>query len=318
MAGGFLAPPRPAPTTNAPRRLTSQVILSSAIFQSVFDLAPNPAATAASEVIPGADTKRRILTAFLSALAPGAGQLLVGLRRRGVALLVVFAALISCIWPLRLPRFYAPFVLVVLTWAGLSIYASSAALLEHRNGASQRPSKWWLLAIPLLAYLGFNLVFTPLFLVAGFRAFNFPSSSMEPNLLAGDRFVSDRDYYHHHPVLRGDLLVLRVSDYQTVKRVVAVGGDTIEGRNRKILVNGRLVDEPFIQHSQPEGSNLQLDSFGPVRIPADKYFVMGDNRDISLDSRMPNFGLVDARAIVGRPLYVYRSRTKGRTGKKLN
>jgi len=140
---------------------------------------------------------------------------------------------------------------------------------------------------------------------------------METTLLTGDQFVIDKNSYRHQPVARNDLVVMRRKDYQTVKRVVALGGDTIEGKNRQILLNGQLLDEPFIQHALRPGSNPEQDSFGPVTIPVGKYFVMGDNRDLSLDSRAPDFGLIDAQAIVGKPLYIYRSPTKGRVGKKL-
>lgn len=232
-------------------------------------------------------------------------------------LLLVFACLSSCVWPLHLPRSFVALTFIVLTWLGLSVYAASAALLERRSPAAQRLSKWWLLAILPLTYLGINLLFTPLFLVSGFRALKFDSSAMQPTLLIGDQFVIDKNYYSQHPVVQNDLVVMRRNDYRTVKRVVAVGGDTVEGKNRKIVVNGQLADEPFIQHSLPEGANPEMDTFGPVTIPAGKYFVLGDNRDISLDSRRPEFGLVDAQAIVGKPLYIYRSPIKGHIGKPL-
>ena len=141
---------------------------------------------------------------------------------------------------------------------------------------------------------------------------------MQPTLLIGDQFVIDKNYYRHQPVARNDLVVMRRNDYQTVKRVVAVSGDTIAGKNRKIVVNGQLAEEQFILHSLPAGTNPELDSFGPVAIPAGKYFVMGNNRGVSLDSRTPDFGLVDAGAIVGKPLYIYRSPMKARVGKKLD
>jgi signal peptidase I len=167
------------------------------------------------------------------------------------------------------------------------------------------------LAIPPLVYVGFNLVFTPLFLASGFRALKFNSQSMETTLQVGDQFIIDQTYYGRHRVGRNDLVVMRREGYQTVKRVIAIGGDTIEGKDRQVMVNGQVVVEPFVQHSGP-GINPQLDTFDAVAVPAGKYFVMGDNRDISLDSRMPKVGLVDAQAIVGKPLYIYRSPATGR------
>jgi signal peptidase I len=219
---------------------------------------------------------------------------------------------------LRFPRFFAGFGLIGLCWLVLSLYAAGAALLEHTNPADRRTSKWWLLVVPLLTYLSINAVFTPLFLLAGFRALKFNSSAMEDTFLTGDQFVIDKTFYRDHAVARNDLVVLHKQDYQTVKRVIAIGGDTLEAKNREIIVNGQGVAESFIRHTRAPGSDPWMDSFGPVTIPTGKYFVMGDNRDVSLDSRSSEFGLLDAQTITGKPLYIYRSPIQARVGKKLN
>ena len=264
-----------------------------------------------------AGTKRHLLAALLSALIPGAGQLFLAQRRKGIILLVAFLVVASCLWPLRFPRLFAPFILICLCWLALSFYAAWAALLEHTNPAERRISKWWLLAVPLFTYLGFNAMFTPLFLLAGYRALKFNSSAMEDTLLTGDRFIIDKSFYRDHAVARNDLIVLRRQDYQTVKRVIATGGDTVVANNREITVNGRAVAEPFIHHTLALGTDPWMDSFGPITIPLGKYFVMGDNRDVSLDSRSPEFGLLDAQAVIGRPLYIYHSPIQARVGRKL-
>jgi len=129
---------------------------------------------------------------------------------------------------------------------------------------------------------------------------------MEPTIFAGDKFVLDKHYYQRQPERRGDLVVMRIQDSLTVKRIIAIGGDTIQGKNREILLNDRVQSEPFIEHKSRVAAYGWMDTFGPTAIPSDKFFVMGDNRDISLDSRSADFGLVDARSIVGKPLYAYR------------
>src|SRR5207248_10819205 len=136
-----------------------------------------------------ADTRRHLVAALLSALAPGAGQLLIGQRRKGIFLLLVFVALWVCVFPLRLPRFFAGLLLIALVSLGLSLYASCAALLQRRTPSEKRVSKLWILSIPVLGYFGSNVVFTPLFLVSGFRALKVASSAMETTLLVGDQFV---------------------------------------------------------------------------------------------------------------------------------
>lgn len=111
------------------------------------------------------------------------------------------------------------------------------------------------------------------------------------------------------------MVTLVKENLRTVKRIIAIGGDTIEGKNRNIMVNGALLKESFIQHTLAANTNPELDTFGPITIPSGKYFVMGDNRDVSLDSRIPDFGLLEDRAIDGRPLYIYWSPIQGHVGK---
>lgn len=140
---------------------------------------------------------------------------------------------------------------------------------------------------------------------------------MEPTLLPRDKFIYDVDSYRHQSERRNDLVVMRIEGALTVKRIAATPGETLEGRDRQILLNGVIQAEPFIQHSRPIGTNPTLDTFGPVTVPAHKYFVLGDNRDISRDSRLPDFGLVDEQSITGRPLYIYRILEKGKRWQEL-
>ncbi len=224
--------------------------------------------------------------------------------------------LLVCIWPLRLPRYYLLFLTLILAWLALSIYSCCIALFAH-EGSSYR-TKWWGLAVPLFVYVGFNLSFTPVLLFAGFRALDFNSSAMQPTLYKGDHFLIDKDAYRKQVATHNDLVVMKRENYLTVKRVIAVGGETIQAEDRKITVNGAILDEPFIEHLQALGKVPELDTFGPMTVPPGKFFVMGDNRDVSLDSREQKFGFVDASAIVGRPLYIYLSPRRRVAGKPLN
>ena len=149
------------------------------------------------------------------------------------------------------------------------------------------------------------LIFTLLLIGSGFHTFKFASSSMEPMISVGDKFVADSRYYQRHSPNRDDLVLVQTGNAVTVKRIIAIGGDTIEGKQREIFLNNQVQNEPFVQHKFKAGLEPELDTFGPIKIPPDKYFLMGDNRDISLDSRTSSFGLIDASAIVGRPLYGY-------------
>lgn len=227
--------------------------------------------------------------------------------------------LIFCLgfWPLRLLRFYPGLGLLLWMSLLLTLYATNTALLTRSTLHSPVPSRWWILVGILLTYLGINLVFTSLLFAACFRAMEFSSSAMETTLLKGDKFIIDKNYYLQHPCERHDLVVMRIDGAQTVKRVIAIGGDTIEGKDRQVSLNGHALDEPFAYHPRGGGNVPEQDNFGPITVAAGKYFVMGDNRDSSRDSRMHDFGQVDQKAIVGRPLYIYWGHTWSRNGDKL-
>ncbi len=155
------------------------------------------------------------------------------------------------------------------------------------------------------------------------QAFKIPSGSMKPTLQIGDHILVTKFIYGVKiPVIRktiipvsdpkrGDIVVFiypedRSKDF--IKRVIGLPGDTIEIRNKKIYLNGL----PFNDHHGVytddmiiPGAAQPRDNFGPVTVPPGSYFVMGDNRDQSYDSRF--WGFVDQRDILGKALIIYWS-----------
>ena len=130
---------------------------------------------------------------------------------------------------------------------------------------------------------------------------------MEQTLRRGDHFVMDST---STTPKRGDVIVLRKDHTFFVKRVIAIAGDSIQGNNGVVLVNGKKQDEPYVQHiGLPQD---WMNNFGPITIPEGKFFVMGDNRDVSLDSRSADFGLISSSSIVGEPLYIFGSDRVGK------
>ena len=134
------------------------------------------------------------------------------------------------------------------------------------------------------------------------QAFWIPSPSMEPTLNVGDRVLVNKLSYRLHDVHRGDVIVFerppgasRGGDDEIkdlIKRVIAVGGDTIEARNQLVYVNGERLDEDYLEPGAP------TDNLPRQTIPEGHVFVMGDNRTNSEDSRV--FGPIDEDRIVGR------------------
>lgn len=94
-----------------------------------------------------------------------------------------------------------------------------------------------------------------------------------------------------------------------IKRVIGLPGDEIEIRDKQVLVNGRVLEEPYTQHRDTRRMIRPRDNLGPLTVPADKYFVLGDNRDESLDSRF--WGFVDRDRIKGKAWRIYWSWEQG-------
>jgi signal peptidase I len=244
---------------------------------------------------------------------PGAGQLFLGQRGKAITLLLIFVALMIGFWPLRFLRFYAGFVLLYSAWIALYLYAACSAQLGRNLPASARPSKWWLVAILPLTILTLSLLGQVATRASGFRSFAVPSTSMERTITQGDHIVADMRYYHsRRPERRETIIFLRDQAF-IIKRVIAISGDSIEGQNNMIFVNGKEQDEPYAEHRSRGGELTWMINFGPTYIPNGKYFVMGDNRDVSLDSRSAEIGLVDENSIVGKPLYIFSSDRQGRS-----
>ena len=111
----------------------------------------------------------------------------------------------------------------------------------------------------------------------------------------------------YEAVKRGDIVAFLYpkDTHQTfVKRVIGLPGDRIRMVDKQVIRNGRALVEPYTQHIDP-GIDPSRDSFPELTVPPDKLFVLGDNRDNSLDSRY--WGFVPRENVVGKPLFVYWS-----------
>jgi len=157
------------------------------------------------------------------------------------------------------------------------------------------------------------------------QAFYIPSRSMVPQLQVDDRVVVSKLSYRLHTPRRGDIVVfdappseqgaharnrnpgirairsvgeaIGVLQARTefIKRVIGLPGETVEGRDGHVYVNGDYLYEPYLGHGVPTGS------FGPVKVPRGQLWVMGDNRDESRDSRV--FGPIRSAKVVGRAIW---------------
>lgn len=144
---------------------------------------------------------------------------------------------------------------------------------------------------------------------------------MEPTIRRNEVVFADMQVFRNTPPQRGDVVVYRTAeDLVLAKRVIALEGDTIEGRAKQIFLNGKLVHETYIQHtfgSAGVKDSAFLDDFGPVTVPSGCLFIMGDNRDVSYDSRHPDVGPIAIGAVRGKVLQIVRSPYPGRSGTRI-
>ncbi len=167
------------------------------------------------------------------------------------------------------------------------------------------------------------------------QAFKIPTGSMEENLLIGDhllvnKFVFgpsatalERTVLPMGSLARRDVVVFKYPeepDRDFIKRVIGLPGETVELRAKKVYINGTPLDEPYVHFLQgPRSGNSEFNEvtsfdvrerYGPVTVPPNQYFVMGDNRDNSQDSRY--WGFLPRELVKGKALVIYWSYEAGR------
>lgn len=123
--------------------------------------------------------------------------------------------------------------------------------------------------------------------------------SMEDTLKDGDFMVLDKITYRNHPIQRFDIVVVQVGNEKLIKRVIGLPGEILSYQDNTLYINGEKVED---NHSNRITYDFDLSSFGLNEIPKDTYFVMGDNRTDSLDSR--SFGVVEKEDILGKASFI--------------
>jgi len=163
------------------------------------------------------------------------------------------------------------------------------------------------------------------------QAFKIPTGSMENNLLIGDHLLVKKFVFSPaatsiervllpvRNIRRGEIVVFKYPDEPDrdfIKRVIGLPGETVELKAKKVYIDGHPLDEPYVHFLEPASDSQEITQFdvreryGPVRVPEGQYFVMGDNRDNSQDSRY--WGFLPRDYVKGRALMIYWSYESGR------
>ena len=270
--------------------------------------------------------KQALVASALSFLAPGVGQAF-NTDWKGTALWgIATPVLIFISSPARLsatfPGLLICFALQLLISASSARSAFRYATGHARTNGSRR--KLWLKSVGAAALTSILIAAPDYAAISSttVRFYKITGGSMVPTIGVGDRLAVDVRYYDHHAPQRGDVVFLKLPNgLSPVKRIAALGGDVVEGKEGRVFVNGK----PFDDRHRVEAREVQRMSeswkrimeFGPVTVPSGEFFVLGDNRGHSWDSRSPDFGPVDRTDIRGRVLYVYWSDNLSRMGKRV-
>ncbi len=265
--------------------------------------------------------KRRV--PFLAALAtfgaPGLGQFYNGQPRKGV----LFYILSLCCYPIlsitSIGHSFNGLLLLLLTAFGLGIAILVDAWTIARKRTDYELLRWnrWYIYLAIILVNGFVIAPTidgDLF-PRPIKAYKVVSGAMLPTLEIGDHLVADLNAYHSVTPQRGDLALFAYPVDPTkdfIMRVIGLPGEKIEIRGKLVYINGEKLNDTWGVFDEQGSDSEGRKGFGPETISPNEYFVMGDNRYKSYDSRF--WGTVPFSSFRSKALYIYWASEKSRIG----
>ena len=269
------------------------------------------------------------IAGLLTFFTIGLGHLYSGKAKKGIILYflgqgTILAIFLPFIW---LSPNILVFLLVVVCGLGFLIFCILDAIrASRRNKLTYELRKYnrWYVYVLVLAV---NLCFIQPAVESAIKseivqAYRIPSGAMKPTLQIGDHILADKYIYKKTGPKRGDIVIFPFPadpSKDFIKRVVAVGGETIEIIDKQISINGEIIVEPFVIHTDSKvcrDKKRPRDNFGPAKVPDDSLFVMGDNRDHSYDSRF--WGFVKKASVKGKAASIYWSWDKDSSSVRWN
>lgn len=270
-------------------------------------------------------TKKRkpLLALVISLIQPCLGQVYNGQLLKGVILYSIGIVIVFLISFTGLFFEFYGFIIGVVILIGFFMFILVDAFINARRikELKLKPYNRWYFYILLILIMSY--IIEPLFQIEtlGIKPFQMPSSSMSPTLIPGDYVVTNLKAYKSEKPRRGDIVAFiypKDTSKHLIKRVIGLGGDKIEIKDKKLYLNDELYNDPYAFHADNvivPRSVQPRDNFGPVIVPKGSYFVLGDNRDRSADSRF--WGYVSEENLKGQAAYIYWSNDKRRLGKTL-
>jgi len=274
-------------------------------------------------------TRNSFIAALLSLLVPGLGQIYNGTGALGLVFLLVSIAL-PFLWGVSgWPRHYSGFVAFVIAAIVIRLFIIVHAFIQARRIRETKLKKYQTATV--YAFLIILCLSAIIFVPAriwmsslGVSPYKFSTASMMPTLQKDDCLMTDPKAYDGQAPKRGALVVFaypRDSTKRFLMRVIATEGETVEINNKQVFIDGEPLQESYKIHIDSHVNtkndsrgyeDVIRDNYGPATVPPGHFFVMGDSRDNSMDSRYWSF--LPLSNVKGQALYIYWAKDKKRIG----